>query len=98
MTHLSYEADQRRLRIEGSCRDGAAVHDALEAFGGLADELTVDLTAATEISEEVAAILLHARDTAREEGRRIHLLRKAGSNVDYALEAAGGSSHPTEDG
>lgn len=98
MTQLSYEADQRRLRVEGACRDGDAVRDAVEAFGGLAGELTVDLTGASEISYEVAAILLEARDAAREEGRRIHLVRKAGSDVDVTLEEARGSSHPGEDG
>lgn len=91
MTNVRYEADARRLRLEGTCRDPDldTVHAALTTFGQLAgDNLTVDLCAVTELGGEVARLLVQTARRAKSEGRKVTLLRKLDTPPDHALKRA----------
>jgi len=85
MSTLSYEAQQRRLRVAGPCgnEDAPRLREAVLSLARQSDLLIVDLTAVTEASSEVGRALLSAQDAA---GRcRITLVRKSGSRVDACL-------------
>ena len=91
MTTLTYEASARRLRIAGGCRsdDSSTIQEAFGAFASLAGgHLIVDLTAVTEIEQEVANDLLAAARRWSREGGTFALVRKGGTVVDDALLAA----------
>jgi anti-anti-sigma regulatory factor len=85
MSTLSYEAQQRRLRVTGSCGndDAPRLREAVLSLARRSDTLIVDLTAVTEVTSEVGRALLAAQDTA--DRCRITLVRKSGSPVDSCL-------------
>lgn len=85
MSTLSYEAEHRRLRVVGSCRDEDAtrIHEAVLTFARPGGTLIVDLTGVTEVSSEVGRTLLAAQEAA--DRCRVTLLRKSGSAVDSCL-------------
>ncbi len=86
MTDIAYEADGRRLRVEGRCRDARPVCDALETFTRDAATLTVDLTRVTEMDAHTASTIVDAIRTAEGRGCRVTVVRKHGSDVDALLE------------
>ena len=91
MSNVHYEADARRLRLEGALRDTDLdlVRDAVDAFGPRAEgHLTVDLTAVTDLGPGVARYLLEAKAAAADLGVRMELLRKLDTPADRALHAA----------
>ena len=92
MSNVHYEADARRLRLEGALHDTDLdlVRDAVDTFAPRAGgRLTVDLTATTDLGLEVAHYLLETKAAAEAEGRRMELLRKLDTPADRALHAAG---------
>lgn len=91
MTTVRYEAGVRRLRIEGECRDDdrSTIREALDTFARLSGHLIVDLTAVTFIDQEVADELVAVART-RTDGATFAFLRKHGTPVDAALNAAEG--------
>jgi len=91
MCTIDYESSHHRLRVSGRCGDGAAeaIRDAIGAFGRGTDRLIVDLTALTELSDEVAAAIVAAGDDVAP--CRVTVTRKHGTDVDRMLsEAQGG--------
>jgi hypothetical protein len=88
MDTLSYEAQQRRLRVVGSCGndDAPRIHDAVLSLARRGGTLIVDLTAVTEVTSEVGRALLTAQEAA--DRCRVTLIRKSGSPVDTCLRAA----------
>ena len=91
MTTVRFEADTRRLRIEGGCHaaDWSTVQEALDTFSQLTDgHLIVDLTAVTGIDQHVADELVAAARRSRANGGTVAFIRKHGTTVDDALTAA----------
>jgi hypothetical protein len=86
---ITFEAEHSRLRIEGSCLDIEPVREAIGTLPPQGELLTIDLTAATEISAEVATLLVRVAADVPEGGHARSLLRHAGSKVDEALRDAG---------
>ncbi|WP_028644058.1 STAS domain-containing protein [Nocardioides sp. URHA0020] len=91
MTTVTYEAAGHRLRIAGGCHrgDNPTLQEALGTCAELAgSHLIVDLTAVTEIDQQVANDLVAAARRSRASGGTIALVRKHGTPVDDALAAA----------
>lgn len=90
MCTIDYEASHHRLRVSGRCGDDAAtaIRDAIDAFGRGSDRLIVDLTAITEVTDEVASAIV----TAGEEVApcQVTVMRKHGTDVDRLLSEAQG--------
>lgn len=85
MCTIDYEAEQRRLRVAGTCRDTDAeqIRDAIDVFGRRGDRLIVDLTGLTDLDHGFATAVLGAIDELHP--RQVTVLRKHGSEVDRLL-------------
>lgn len=88
MCTIDYEASHHRLRVSGRCGDDAAtaIRDAIGAFGRGSDRLIVDLTALTDVTDEVAAAVVTAGDQLAP--CRVTVVRKHGTDVDRLLSEA----------
>ena len=90
MCTIDYEARQHRLRVAGRCGGGeaaVAIREAIGTFGRGLPRLIIDLTAVTELPEEVAAAIVAAG--AEIEPCEVTVVRKHGSDVDRRLTDAG---------
>lgn len=88
MCTIDYEARRRRLRISGRCGsddDAAAIRDAIDTFSRKGDTLILDLTALTDLSGDVAAVIVEAGN---EVACDVTVLRKHGTEVDRVLTEA----------
>ena len=87
---ISYESSTHRLRLEGKCEAGDVdrVREAIDSYGRDHRRTIVNLIAVTHIDDEIAELVIDAREFARSEGREITLLRRAHSQVDQAILAA----------
>lgn len=87
---ISYEAPSRRLRLEGHCGPGDLdrVREAIETFGRDRHRIIVDLTAVTHIDDDLADLVVEARERARRADHELTMLRRAHSQVDQAIVAA----------
>jgi hypothetical protein len=94
MAALSYDEQQRRLRVSGECDDGDAprISEAVLTLARPGETLIIDLTAVTGMTNKVARALLRAQGAA--EGCRITLLRKSDGPVDRRLHDAGDCPRP----
>ena len=91
MCTIDYEARRRRLRISGRCggdNDAATIRDAIDTFSRQGDKLIVDLTALTDLSDDVAIAIVEAR---KKVPCDVTVLRKHGTEVDRLLSEAIGS-------
>ena len=85
MSTLSYEPDQRRLRVSGACdrEDAVRLREAVSAYAREGGTLIVDLTAVTDVTNDVGRALVAAQQSAN--ACRVTLVRKSGSPVDSCL-------------
>jgi hypothetical protein len=93
MSTMTYEAEQRRLRVVGACGsdDVSRIREAVLTHAREGENLIVDLTAVTEVTNEVGRALLAAQHAA--DRCRVTLVRKCDSPVDSCLrETQRGSS------
>lgn len=88
MCTIDYEARHHRLRVSGRCGDDAAraIREAIGRFGRGRERLILDLTALTEIGDDVAAAILAAREDVSP--CLVTVVRKHGSDVDRLLSSA----------
>ena len=89
MCTIDYEARQHRLRVSGRCGDNAAaaIRDAIDTFGRGRPRLIVDLTALTNLPEDVALAMVEAAEAVAP--CEVTFVRKHGSDVDRRLSEAG---------
>jgi hypothetical protein len=89
MAALTYDAQQRRLRVSGVCSDDDAprITEAVLTLARPDETLIVDLTAVTGMTVAVARALLGAQGAI--ERCRVTLLRKCDGPVDRCLQDAG---------
>jgi anti-anti-sigma regulatory factor len=87
---ITYEASTNRLRLEGHSGPGddERVREAIENVGREHPRTIVNLVAVTHIDSEIAELVVRARESARNEGREVALLRRAHSQVDRAITEA----------
>ena len=88
MCRVSFEKRHPRLRISGACgaSDEVSILRAVQQAVREGSTLVVDLTAATDLTPELAAALLDAQDTAPQ--CRVALVRKRGTVVDRRFQDA----------
>ena len=90
MVSVSFNARERRLVLDGSCRvtDAEGVADAIRTAADPARGLVLDLTRLTGIPHEVAIATVAACCAAEAEGCRVRVWTLPGSATELALGAA----------
>ena len=90
MVSVSFNARERRLVLDGTCRPGDAggVADAIRDAADPTRGLVLDLTRVTSVPAEVALAVTRARCAAEADGCRVTVWTLPGSATELDLAAA----------